>query len=119
MVASQVKKSNDWQAAENVKTLAQMRTHIEKCKEWLTAANDDGEEELQIPPSRYKDLPITSGSVVPRIPNIGIRPEDIPPVGVFTCFLCNKEDQIEAGQLVSANPFTRASCMVVCQNCTT
>lgn len=118
MVASQVKKSTDWQAAESVKTLAQMRTHIEKCKEWLTAA-DDGDEELQIPPSRYTDLPWIASASLPRVPNIGIRLEDIPPVGVFTCFLCDKEDQIEAAQLVSANPFTRAPCMVICQNCTT
>lgn len=115
-----VKKNSDWQAVDHVKTLAQMRTHIEKCKDWLTsAAPDDCDEELQIPPSRRAVLPLVHGSDALFIPNTGIRPEDVPPVGRFVCFLCKTTGSIESCRLINANPFTRAQCMLLCQNCAT
>lgn len=115
-----VKKSSDWQAIENVKTLAQMRTHIENCKEWLTSpAPDDSDDELQLPPSRRTVLPLVHGATLPFVANTGIRPEDVPPVGRFMCFLCKVTESVESCRIINANPFTRAQCMLLCQNCAT
>ena len=116
MVATtQAKKSGDWQTTEHVKTLAQMRSHIENCKEWLTCAADEIDE-IHIPQS-VAAVQLLGDTATPTNENIGVRQEDVAPFGVFACFLCKETTPIENKQMIVANPFTHAQCVLLCQSC--
>lgn len=114
-----VKKPCEWQTMENVKTLVQMRSHIENCKDWLTTTSEE-EEELHVTRSKAAIDLIVGERAAARggtVSNIGIRREDVPAVGHFFCFLCQAEKDIAESSIITANPFTRAQCMLLCQDC--
>ena len=110
-------KKNDWQSAESAKTLTQMRTHIDNCKEWLTSTTLTFEENAHAHFSTTDIAEIAGHTTMLKIPNIGMLREDIPPVGRFECFFCKKEVCIQKGRIVTANPFTRAQSMLLCNEC--
>ena len=111
-------KKNDWQSAESAKTLTQMRTHIDNCKEWLTSTTTSFEGNAHAQFSTTDIAEIACHSTLLNIPNnIGMLREDIPPVGNFKCFFCNNEVCINEGRIVTANPFTRAQSMLLCNEC--
>ena len=108
----------DWQSADAIKTLTQMHAHIENCKEWLTSSNIQRDEDVNIIQFATKDiLDIAKNAEMTTVPNIGVLREDIPPVGLFDCFMCKTRTSVANSRIITANPFTRAQCMLLCQDC--
>lgn len=118
MVNAQKKNENNWQTADAIKTLTQIRSHIDNCKEWLISASSSEIADVNAHFSSEDIVHVSADAAQCKIPNIGMLREEIPPIGIFDCFLCKKSEQsITEGVVVTANPFTRAQCMLLCRAC--
>ena len=110
------KKPVSWHNSDQVITTpSQVRSHIEKCKDWLlsSAEDEEGEDEeieLFTQPIRTKIEPQLMN-------NIGLVQTRIYTDNYFYCFVCQKKTCVEDGQIINANPFTRAYSMMVCGTC--
>ena len=109
-------KKTDWQTTDNIKTLTQIRAHTDNCKEWFLGAAQESEDPT-VNFSSEDIVHIAGDGAQSKVPSIGMLREDIPPVGLFDCFLCHAEKSIREGVIVTANPFTRAQCMLLCRAC--
>tara|TARA_B100001063_G_C16632586_1_gene486608 strand:+ start:320 stop:736 length:417 start_codon:yes stop_codon:yes gene_type:complete len=105
------KKSVEWQHTENLTTPSQKRLYMESCKNWLLAVPEDAVE-IEV---KRQEMPIAIESQ--RSENIGVVKEQIHLGNRFSCFVCGKEDAVQDGRVLNANPFARAQCMIVCTNC--
>jgi hypothetical protein len=109
------KKNVDWHAIETISTPSQTRAYIDSCKEWLIALPSDDEDEdgdinTQDPPQATVSCTHT---------NNGILREQIYMCNTIECFLCKRSVDVANGRIIIANPFTRAQCILCCQQCCT
>ena len=106
-----VKRQPDWHECATPTTPSHIRAYMDACKEWLLSTEE--EEAVE------DDLGVQASPVVvdgQKNANIGLLAH-VPTLNVFACFLCEAETRLVDGQIVTANPFTRSSNMLLCNAC--
>lgn len=113
-----VKKTLEWQSAGSIHTLSQVRSYVESCKDWLMALPKESDttedkDDVDIGVVRDSDFDIAPAFY----DNTGLVQEQIVFANKFYCFVCNASSSITETNIVTANPFSRAQCLLFCQEC--
>ena len=107
-----VKKTIEWQTCDTLASASQVNEYIESCKDWILSTPDAADDEVEL-----SAQPMPSSVTTHKISNIGLIREHINTEQTFDCFICSTSKRVCEGKIVNANPFTRAQCMLVCNNC--
>lgn len=110
-----VKKALAWHEMDALTTPSQIRTYMDVCKDCIlsiddTESREDAEAEVS---TQNLPAPFTPA----HTDNLGCSRVEIVKVNHFRCFICEKDDIVANGKLESANPFTRAYCVLTCSSC--
>lgn len=107
-----VKKSLNWETTKVLQTPSQIREYIDSCKDWLLEPDQQKLEEI-VANTQPLPYPVQPG----MSENIGIAQQHIIKSSNTTCFICNQNTNTDYANIINANPFTRANCMIVCKKC--
>lgn len=109
--ARMVRKHITWQECEKPTTPSQVKSYFDACKDFLLSTeNEETEEE-------FGRSTIPHYMTSKKIGNIGIQKVLADANNTFDCFICNKTTRVGNGNVVTANPFTRSYCMLLCAPC--
>jgi len=105
------KTEEDWKTHTLISSSSSIRKYLDLCKNWLVLHDDNIE-----PTRTFCNIPVTFDNDSPTY--MGMTDIDIRSVSKFRCSICsNHSDLNENGKCITANPFTRAQHMLVCEQC--
>lgn len=94
-------------------TASSTRKYLDLCQNWLIEPQDKTDIKHQ-----FCNKKIEFSSTIGT--HIGMYESEVNNITQFSCTICKKESNMEQdGKTMISNPFTRAQCMLLCNDCYT
>ena len=105
------KVDSDWQTFNVHAQSSSIRKYLDACKDWLVS-----HEDVVDTPRIYCNMLQKFDEIAPTY--IGMMETEVRNVTFFKCSICSRDTNLNSeGKTITANPFTRAQFMLVCNDC--
>ena len=105
------KAESDWKTFNLQSQSSSIRKYLDICKDWLVA-----HEDITEPSRKFCNMPQIFDDHASTF--IGMTENEVRNVTIFKCSICSTESNLMSeGKSITANPFSRAQFMIICNEC--